>query len=253
MKTAIKPTVTPSTSTATSSAAKSASSPSAAVPPQIANIPSVTTAEVDALVSAIDTFANLLGANFVVPQPKEAKRMAKPRKAAPTIVPLVADLSTRYSVASTAYPTSVTLAQQALVNTLGPVAERIGAVQKLVNAVISVGQSAAWEGSMVTYGLLKSEARGNAVLGNALVPVRDKLRPTYDTADGGKTKVRSRSKSATAKGATAKGAATAATPAPAMTTAASASATPEPPPTEAAPQVQAAATPAANANGAAHS
>ena len=125
----------------------------------------------------------------------------KPRKDAPTIIPMVADISTRYAIVSAAYPTSVTLAKQQLVNTLSPVAERIGAVQKLVGAVLVVAQSGAWEGSMVTYGLLKNEARGNAVLRNALAPVREKLRPTYVTEDGGKTKVRSRSKSATEKAA----------------------------------------------------
>jgi len=181
-------------------------------------LPSVTAAEVEAFVSAIDTFALLLGSGFVVPQPEEVKRLVKARKEAPTIVPMVADLSTRYALSSAAYPTSVTLAKQQIVNTLAPVAERIAAVQKLVSSVIMVGQSGAWAGSMVTYGLLKNEARGNAVLRSALVPVRDKLRPTYETEDGGTTKLRSRSKKATAAKA---GATPAASPAPAAAPAAS--------------------------------
>jgi hypothetical protein len=175
----------------------------ASATPAAANVPSVSAADVAAFVSAIDAFSQALGASFTVPQPEEVKHLPRARKEASTIVPMVADLSSRYSVASTAYPTDVTLAQQQIVNTLGPVAERIGAVQKLVGSIITVGQSAAWSASMVTYGLLKSEARGNAVLRNALQPVREKLRPTYTTEDGGKTKVRSRSKKAT----TAKGAA----------------------------------------------
>ena len=179
----IDATTSTSTSTSTSTTASLA-----------ATIPSVTSAEVDAFVQAIDTFSVLLGAEFVVPQPEEARRMIKPRRAAPTIVPMVADISKRYGVVSTAYPTSATLAKQQIVNTLSPVVERIGAVQKLVNAIISVGQSSAWEGSMVTYGLLKSEARGNAVLRNALAPVREKLRPTYETEAGTKTVMRSRAK-----------------------------------------------------------
>jgi hypothetical protein len=193
---------TTSKSTVTSSNATSAVDPTA-VPPEIANLPSVTEADVAAFVSAVDAFAIVLGSGFVVPQPEDAKRLVKPRRTAPVIVPLVADLSTRYGVASTAYPTNVTLANQAIVDSLGPVVERIAAVQKLVKAVVTVGQSAAWQGSMVTYGLLKSEARGNAVLRNALTPVRDKLRITYETEDGGKTKVRSRSKGATGKAASA--------------------------------------------------
>jgi hypothetical protein len=184
----------PASSVAPSSVAAS-STPSAA----LERIPSVSAAEVAAFVSAIDTFSLLLGAGFVVPQPAVLKRMVKPRKTAPTIVPMVADLSTRYSVTSTAYPMAVTLAQQQLVNTLAPLAERIGAVQKLVSTVVSTGQSVAWEGAMVTYGLLKTEARGNAVLRNALLPVRDKLRPTYETEDGGTTRLRSRAKSVTPK------------------------------------------------------
>jgi hypothetical protein len=127
------------------------------------------------------------------------KRRVKPRKEAPSIVPMVADLSGRYAISSTSFPISAILARQQLVNELAPVAERIAAVQKLVTSVIAMGQSGAWEGAMVTYGLLKSEARGNAVLRNALAPVREKLRVTYETEAGGKTVVRSRSKSATAK------------------------------------------------------
>jgi hypothetical protein len=192
-------------STATSAATTDANSAvaSTTVPPETANIPSVTEAEVAAFVSAVDTFAVLLGSGFTVPQPEDVKRLVKPRKTAPIIVPLVADLSTRYGVASTAYPANVTLAKQAVVNSLAPVVERIAAVQKLVKAVVTVGQSAAWQGSMVTYGLLKSEARGNAVLRSALAPVREKLRLTYETEDGGTTKIRSRSKAATAKAAAA--------------------------------------------------
>jgi len=212
MKTSISKSAVTS-STATSHAAIVAASPAtAATPPEIANVPSVTTAQIDAFVEAIDQFSVLLGADFVVPQPEAAKRMAKPRKTAAAIVPMVADLSARYAVASTAYPTSATLAKQQLVNTLSPVAERIGAVQKLVTAIIAVGQSAAWQGSMVTYGLLKSEARGNAVLRNALAPVREKLRPTYVTEEGGKTKVRGRSRKATATKAAEASAATPETP-----------------------------------------
>ena len=188
-------------STTSAARAKGTTAKQAAAPPvEIGNLPSVTEPEVQTFVDAIDTFAQLLGASFVVPQPEEVRRMPKPRKEAPTIVPMVADLSTRYGVTSAAYPSTVTLAKQQIVNTLSPVAERIAAVQKLVGSVMTVGQSGAWEGSMVTYGLLKSEARGNAVLRNALAPVRAKLRPTYQTEDGGKTKVRSRSKnSVTAK------------------------------------------------------
>lgn len=174
---------------------------SAAIALEIASVPSVSAASVDAFVAAIDAFAHLLGSGFVVPQPDEMMRRVKPRKEAPTIVPMVADISTRYGIASTSFPTSAILARQQLVNSLAPVVERIAAVQKLVVAVIAVGQSGAWEGAMVTYGLLKNEARGNAVLRNALAPVREKLRPTYQTADGGTTKLRSRSIAATAKGA----------------------------------------------------
>jgi hypothetical protein len=190
---------TTSAATATGTLAKQAAAP----PVEIGNLPSVTAPEVQTFVDAIDNFAQLLGASFVVPQPDDVRRMPKARKEAPTIVPMVADLSTRYGVTSAAYPSTVTLAKQQIVNTLSPVAERIAAVQKLVASIITVGQSGAWEGSMVTYGLLKSESRGNAVLRNALTPVREKLRPTYETEDGGKTKVRSRSKkSVTAKDAT---------------------------------------------------
>jgi hypothetical protein len=92
------------------------------------------------------------------------------------------------------------------------VAERIVAVQKLVGAVMLVGQSGAWAASMVTYGLLKNEARGNALLRNALAPVREKLRPTYVTEEGGKTKVRGRSRKATATKAAEASAATPETP-----------------------------------------
>jgi hypothetical protein len=207
MKTTISSKSSVASSTATSPAATDATSAvdPTAVPPEIAKLPAVTEADVTAFVSAVDAFAIVLGSGFVVPQPEDTKRLVKPRKTAPTIVPLVADLSTRYGVASTAYPTNVTLANQAVVDSLGPVVERIGAVQKLVKAVVTVGQSAAWQGSMVTYGLLKQEARGNAVLRNALTPVREKLRLTYETEDGGKTKVRSRSKGATEKAAAAKG------------------------------------------------
>jgi hypothetical protein len=180
----------------------STAKPTAAAP-AIGGVPSIAASDVQTFVDAIDAFAQTLGGDFVVPQPEDVKRLAKARKSAPTIVPMVADLSTRYGVTSAAYPSTVTLAKQQIVNTLSPVAERIAAVQKLVASIITVGQSGAWEGSMVTYGLLKSESRGNAVLRNALAPVREKLRPTYETEDGGKTKVRSRSKkSVTAKDAT---------------------------------------------------
>jgi len=192
------------TSTTKSTATKSVVTPatSGAAAASLANIPTVTQAEVDAFVEAIDTFGTILAAaGFVVPQPEDAKRMVKPRKEAPTIVPMVADIATRYTVGSASFPTSVTLAKQEIVNTLSPVAERIAAVQKLVGSVIAVGQSGAWEGSMVTYGLLKSEARGNAVLRNALAPIREKMRPTFETEDGTKTKLRSRSKGAVAKAA----------------------------------------------------
>ncbi len=192
------------TSSTKSAATKSIVTPatSEAASVSLANIPTVSKAEVDAFVEAIDTFGGILAAaGFVVPQPEDAKRLPKARREAPTIVPMVADISTRYAVTSAAFPTSVTLAKQQTVNTLSPVLERIAAVQKLVGAVISVGQSGAWEGSMVTYGLLKSEARGNAVLRNALAPVREKMRPTYETEEGTKTKLRSRSKGAVAKAA----------------------------------------------------
>jgi hypothetical protein len=198
-----KSTVTSSTATSSVATDAASSATSTAIPPEIASVPSVTEAQVDALVGAIDTFALILGAGFVVPQPEDLKRMVKARSTLGAIAPLVADLSARYGVASTAYPSSVTLAKQATAEALSPVAERVAALQKLVKAVISVGQSGAWQGSMVTYGLLKTEARGNAVLRNALAPVREKLRPTYETADGGTTKVRSRSKGATEKAAAA--------------------------------------------------
>ena len=207
-KTAIK-----STTRAATTAAATAKNAAPSV--EIGNIPSVSETEVQTFVDAIDNFAQLLGASFVVPQPEEVRRMPKARKAAPTIVPMVADLSARYGVTSAAYPSTVTLAKQQIVNTLSPVAERIAAVQKLVGSIMTVGQSGAWEGSMVTYGLLKSEARGNAVLRHALAPVRAKLRPTYETEDGGKTKVRSRSKSSvTAKEAVASAKEAASAPAP---------------------------------------
>jgi hypothetical protein len=204
---ASKSTVTSSVSSAT---ATSDTAPSA--PLEIANIPSVSVEAVEAFVAAIDTFAQMLGSGFTVPQPEEVRRLAKPRKEAPTIVPMVADLSTRYDVVSAAFPTDVTLAKQQIVNTLSPVAERIVAVQKLVGAVMLVGQSGAWAASMVTYGLLKNEARGNALLRNALAPVREKLRPTYVTEEGGKTKVRGRSRKATATKAAEASAATPETP-----------------------------------------
>jgi hypothetical protein len=198
-----------------SPATSSSTAKPAAAAPAIAGIPSIAASDVQTFVDAIDAFAQTLGGDFVVPQPEDVKRLAKARKDAPTIVPMVADLSTRYGVTSAAYPSTVTLAKQQIVNTLSPVAERIAAVQKLVASIITVGQSGAWEGSMVTYGLLKSEARGNAVLRNALTPVREKLRPTYETEDGGKTKVRSRSKkSVTAKDPTASPAASTVEPAP---------------------------------------
>jgi hypothetical protein len=186
-----------SKSVVTSSNASTSAADTPVSSPLVLAIPAISVAEIQAFVSSIDSFAQTLGADFSVPQPEDMKHMTKPRKDAPTIVPMIADLSTRYGVVSAAYPTQTTLAQQQIVNTLSPVAERIAAVQKLVGAILSVGQSGAWEGSMVTYGLLKSEARGNAVLRNALVPVRDKLRPTYQTEDGGKTKLRSRSKGVT--------------------------------------------------------
>lgn len=202
-----------SNKTAASSVASSSVAPATPV------VPSISAADVETFVNAIDAFAHLLGEGFVVPQPEVVKRMPKARKEAPTIVPMVADISNRYQVLSAAYPIHVMLAKQQIANTLSPVAERIAAVQKLVGSIMTAGQSGAWEGAMVTYSLLKTEARGNAVLRNALVPVREKLRPTYQTEAGGKTKVRSRSKSATAKGAAtpktpkAKGGASAASPA----------------------------------------
>jgi hypothetical protein len=84
------------------------------------------------------------------------------------------------------------LANQQVASTLVPVIERIGAVNTLIESMVRSSQSGAWEGAMVTYGLLKNEARGNAVLRNALTPVREKMRPTFVTAEGGKTKVKAK-------------------------------------------------------------
>ncbi len=174
-----------STSTASETAPATDSAP-------LAHVPAIDAAAVEAFIAAIDTFAAQIAQGYEVAQPEDARRMAQPRKEAPTIVPMVADISTRYGVASKSFPVSTMLANQQVASTLVPVIERIGAVNKLIESMVRSSQSGAWEGAMVTYGLLKNEARGNAVLRNALTPVREKMRPTFVTAEGGKTKVKAK-------------------------------------------------------------
>ncbi len=158
----------------------------------IAAVPSVGPDVVQAFLASIDSFAEVLGEGVTLPQPDAMRRMLKARTSAPTLVPMLADLSVRYDIVSHAFPTAAILARQELVKTLLPIIERISAVQKLVNDVSFIAQSEAWEGAMVTYGLLKSEGRGNAVLRKALLPVREEMRIKYTTAEGTKTVKRAR-------------------------------------------------------------
>jgi hypothetical protein len=105
---------------------------------------------------------------------------------------MLVDIAARYQVESNAYPVREIVANQQVVSTLLPVIDRIGAVQKLVEANSRASQSGAWEGAMVTYALLKTESRGNALLRSALAPVREKMRLTFVTEDGTKTKLKRR-------------------------------------------------------------
>jgi hypothetical protein len=162
----------------------------------VATVPSIDESAVSALVDALDAFAQLLGEGVKLPKAEEMKRFPKARKAATTIVSSVTDLTARYRIESKSYPVPVILAQQDLVKKLAPVAERISATMKLVEDVSLMAQSAAWQGTMVNYGLLKNEARGNPVLRKALAPVRDEMRVKYVTPEGTKTVKRSRSKKA---------------------------------------------------------
>jgi hypothetical protein len=160
--------------------------------PALATVPSIASSDIDALVTAVDTFAILLRASASDTTETDMRHLLRPRGNPVEVVPKVADLSRRYMVASLSYPVDVMVAQQDLVVVLAPVIERVGAMLKLVENTSFIAQSAAWSAAMVNYGLLKSEARGNALLRNALGPVKEQMRVTYKTPEGSNTVKRGR-------------------------------------------------------------
>jgi hypothetical protein len=133
--------------------------------------------QLDSFAHLIDEFALAVGNGFVPLTPSEIQSLAKPRRNAATIVSSVANLCTRYGVASPSNPTAPMVASQEIATTLGPTVERVNALKKLLDDLVLAASSDAWRSAIVNYALLKTEARANPALKTGLQPVRDAMKP----------------------------------------------------------------------------
>ncbi len=126
-------------------------------------------------------FANVVRLTAV-----EKKRMAKMKRGAHEILPLIAQLAKKYAVQAPGTSVDDITSSLTYAQSLEPLLGSVTALQGTLNDAHTGAESTAWKTGTVSYAMMKKASRANVNLANELKPVTEWFRhhAKGTTADG---------------------------------------------------------------------
>lgn len=140
------------------------------------NVHALSDQEIAKLIAEVDHIATLVGEGFEPLKPKEINRLLKLNAKRRSVLPLIARLAGEYGVGSPSSPIAQVNEKLATADRIRPLLARVAGLHKVLFDVTLTLEDEAWKGGSANYAMLRAEARSNAVLAHAIVPIRDALR-----------------------------------------------------------------------------